>query len=246
MAGKFETWAKQWRISWNATNGAAWLGGVASLLGDRLVEQATYAVRQRLPEFAEAAIARAIATERGIEPGTALAPATIAEIARAAATVNRLRGTALGMLVALYYADLDALNAVIVQQNGRGHYLTSAPVLADLSEAALKLAQPSWYVNVTLAPGGPGGHAWWTFDANDAFCSRFAVIWGNPNTIDLTNAEVVARARRVVCSFKPAKSTCVRLYDVTSGLYWGKPGLVWGDASLVWGGAVTEATCTCT
>lgn len=254
VSTRFETWVKQWRIGWAGVRGQAWLGAIGKLLGDRSEEWGVYALRQGLPEHAEIANAKIMGAFRGIEPGPLLTDAEAAKLVRCARSLNRFRGTPLGLALALYYADFH--DFVIVQQNGLAWYIVGTPDLDDL-EAAEAGTAPSWFIKATAANQNPNIPAasgrtstaavahhtvpWYSLtggpmDADgDQFVARFGILFPSgvsPLGSDLATAANLDRIRRIIRDWRPAKAKCIGIYVADSGHLWGW-GATWGDE--VWG-----------
>lgn len=219
MAGIFEEWVRGWRLGFNGPNFRAFMGGLAAVM-DRADTIAKQATREGYAALAEdAASLGMIGADYGIERGPT---ETVAEFqARLAYKValNRLRGTPLGVLLALYYGEFEG--AVLVQQNGRYHTLSAAPNLDDIVEMT---SLPSWVESDDTSTRPSDGAPWWTFDDSDTFCSRFAVIFpvDAPNP-GLSTAATLARAQRLVKAWRPAKATCEGFVHVTAGKTIGYP-----------------------
>lgn len=259
MSQRHEEWARRFRIAWNGTRGAEWLATIGKLLGDSMEEGGVYALRQGMPEYAESSNVHVLAAERGIEVGPLTTTTTEARVTRAARSINRFRGTPLGLLLALYYADfLDTpTGAVLITQNGLAWYIGTGFNLDDLEDA--ETAAPSWLTKTSRANNNPALPAstdgrpavpaftvpWYSLtggpmDADgNQFTSRFAVLFpfGLQAGAELSTAANLARIRRIIREWKPAKTTCVGIYVSTSGFSWGW-GAEWGDGSQ-WGGSPT-------
>ena len=257
MPGRFERWVGGWRLAFNGPNFRAFFGGLAAVV-DRLAGEALQAAREATPSLAEdeasfGLFGRDVGIERG--PTETLASYQV-RLAHQVAQ-NKLHGTSLGLLCQLHWLGFPG--AVVVQQNGYAHSLTSDPSAPDLTAALAAKSKPSWYQIEELGPnpaipastdGKPaiaaGTIPWWTFgDPMDAegnqYNSRFGLIWDASATDpDLGTAANLARLRRVVRKWRAGKSRCVVARVITSGHYWGEPGLLWGAGGLVWGGTSTS------
>ena len=173
MAGPFEQWTQRLRVSFLGLRGRALVGSFAAALGDRGIEWARQAVVEHHPELASAAANALTASERTIEPGPTETNASLGARLARAVRFWQLAGSPLGLLYALHYGGFPG--AVIVQQNGSGFYLPISTIDLDNLRAA--------YFRVPLdvspiAPGGP--RPWWSFDFDDVWCSRFAVLFPGP------------------------------------------------------------------
>lgn len=178
MAGAFERWATQLRLSWMGQRAQRIVGGWAAVLGDKTLEWARQAQLEHLPEHALDAKSLALrASETGIEPGPNEVMSDLATRLTYQRILNQLRGRPLGLALALHYAEFPGF--VIVQQNGRAWQITGTPVLDDLVDA---VAPPSWVTMTELGtnPVISGSPPWWLIDTDLAFCSRFGVLFPGP------------------------------------------------------------------
>jgi hypothetical protein len=259
MAATWEAWAKRLRASWaSGPKAQALLGAIGAVLGDQVDANSLAALLEQLPASATdpASVALAL-SERQIEPGPSLSLADRKALAAAAPNLNRLRGRALGLLLALYYADFQG--AVLVQQNGLGYQITATPNLGDLFGL---VAPPSWFTITTLANANPAVPAstdgrpaipantvpWWDLGnpmdaAGNQFASRFAVLFplslGTPDP-GLGTAANLARIQRVIKAWRPAKTTCAGIIVATGPMY-GWPPFHYGNAQQYGGTSTTYA-----
>jgi len=176
-----------------------------------------------------------IGTERGIERGTSESDAAYrVRVAGAWAQWLRAGGplSLLDALAGLGYTSANG-NPVIVQQNGRGFTRTSGGAL----------------VTTTLAPnaGIAGSPPWWWIDSNFSFWSRFCVLFpsvptgwtsisATPSSATAPTLDEVDTLRRVIRRWKPATRTCMGIYVLVAGKWYGWPTTqVWGAATGNWG-----------
>lgn len=255
--GAFEDWITKLRPSWMGDKARGLLGGAAAVLGDQMVTDSQAGLLEQLPRSAQSALSIDLQmSEKQLEPGPSESYALKRERIEKAIDQHRLAGTALGLCLALHYAEL--YGGFVIQQNGLAFTITSTPVLDDL--AALPTI-PSWFSITTLnnanpaIPASPDGHdaipaftvPWWSMSGGDMdadgnqFTSRFIILFpssGPFNSVDFVGQpDQLDRIRRVIAAWKPAKATCVEIIDQTGGLIWGWPLTQnWGDPGLVWGG----------
>lgn len=170
-SSKYETWAKALRVSWMGVKAQQIVGGLAAVLGDWTLDWANQANLEHLPEYATAPSVSLIASERQIDAGPSETTSALATRLTYATTQWKLAGTPLGLLLALYYAGFPG--AVVVQQNGLGFSLNGTP---DLSNPTACLTVTTLGANPTITGSPP----WWTIDQNNAFCSRFSVLFPGP------------------------------------------------------------------
>jgi hypothetical protein len=223
--GPYETWASRLRAPWLTGS----LGkGLAAVIGDLFLDWARAGTLEHLPTYASDPSSLALlASERQLEPGPSEAASDFARRLTYFKQQWQSAGTALGMLVQLYFEGFAG--AVVVQQNGLAFQLSAAPDLAD--PAASLVVTP-------LAPRPVDGHPWWRFDNDDAWCSRFAVLFppGAPDP-GLGATTNLRRIQRLIALWKPAKATCVAIIDAhAAGPVWGWPVRKWG-AGTKWGAA---------
>ncbi len=211
--------------------GKAIFGAFAAALGDETVDWLTQGNFEHLPEFAnDDKSVGLIASERQIDAGPTESVEDLAARLVDAIPTWKRAGSPLGLLLALHYAELmpNSGDVVIVQQNGRGCSLT-LPV-AD---------NPFNSLVITELGGNPtlSDHPWWTFDMDDDFCSRFAVLFPNgsplPGGDPLSDPEDLARARRAIAKWRPEKATCMGLFVTTAGTTIGWPVRIIGNGSNI-------------
>lgn len=228
---RYETWGQQLRLPWIGAKGREILGGFIRVLGDWAIDWGTQSALEHLPEFASAASNALTASERQIVPGPTETAASLARRLARAVRQWQYAGTPLGLLLALFYAEFTG--AVLVQQNGRGHSLSGAPDLDDPTAAHVVTTLAA---NPMLSPP----HAWWTFDGDDSYCSRFAVLF--PSTApdpQLGVAANLARIQRVIRLWRPAKAKCVGIYHCGAGKFVGWPVRQANDGGTVGPSTVT-------
>src|SRR6185295_11688784 len=88
---------------------------------------------------------------------------------------------------------------------------------------------------------------WWTLPggpmdaAGNQHNGRFAIVFGDdaPDP-DLDDAANLARIRRVIRDWRPAKALCAAIHVVSGGHYYGEPGVEWGADQ--WNGTGTIYT----
>lgn len=247
--GPWETWITRFRASWmKDPNAQALFGAIAEVLGDRTDTESNASLTEEVCETANDPASLAFAlSERGIEPVAGMAIEALRELSAAAPALNRFRGRPEGQLAALYYSGLQQPH--LVQQNGLRFRITSSPVLADLREA---VALPSWITRTVqpaanpLIPASTDGRPsipantvpWAMFPggpmdaAGNQFTSRFLFVYpvGIVAPPDFTDAAVLAKAKRVIAAWKPAKAKCVGIQVAGSGVLYDL-GAKYGDGS---------------
>lgn len=236
------------------------LAGYASLLVDKATEWAVASLTRGFPETADSMGVGLLASERQLELDPAASNATNAARLLAYVLQWRLAGTPIGLLLQLNFAGFAG--AVVVQQNGLAHRLTGTVTIGDLGSFLSSwpvvgtVPAPTWYSRTVLPNGNPAIPAstdgkpaipamtvpWWSFDygmdsAGNQFCSRFALVFPTGTTPSLGTASNLARLRRIIAAWKPAKATPVAIYVQTSGATWNQLGLLFGSFS--WGGSST-------
>ncbi len=244
--GIFEAWARDLPIGFNGPKNQALWRAMAKVVGDNSLDDAQAMVRESLPQFASAEANGHTANDRGLEKLDAESNESFGARLVAARDVWALAGTPVGLLMQFYWLGLQ--KPILVQQNGRKHYLTGAPVLAEVSafvaamRAKTPTAFPSWYVNESMPVGNPlipasadGKPAiaantipWTTFDAGmdgegNQWCGRFGLIYltGITPPPDFTDADVLARAKRTIAAWKPQARRCVGIWVAGSSAVYG-------------------------
>lgn len=264
MSTRFATWAENFRLFFSGERGQAWLRTIGKTLGDDLEEGGVLAIRETMPEYAtEHAHAQQVGAERGIEAGPTQSETDARTLYRTARSLNRFRGTPLGMLTALHFADFThpGGGAVLITQNGQAWYIAGVPYLDDLEDAESD-GVPAWLVKTTNPLSNPAIPAatgrtstpavapfsadWYSLtggpmdSAGDQWTARFAILFpfGLPGPASLALPENLARIRRIIRGWKPAKTQCVGIYVAAGGgAVWGWGG-AWGGGA-VWGGNPT-------
>ena len=264
MAGVYENWITRLRVAWMGIRGQRIFGGFAAALGDRALEWSRQGLVEHFPEKASAAGNALTASERQIEPGPTETNAALGARLVLAAQSWKRAGAAAGILLALDGLGYTPTNGkpVLVQQNGRAFYLEAIGVTVPAPGFAVAIAErPD--LQLAIIPLGdnpffpvfPSTQDWWRFDDNNAFCSRFAIVFTGtlpsgwsapvspPTAGSAPNIDEVNRIRRVVHRWRPAKASFVAIYVRLTGRLWGWPLANWGDVGLTWGGtSVTWAT----
>jgi hypothetical protein len=159
----FEDWITRLRMSWMGDAAQRIFGGFGALAdkGRRWAQQANV---EHLPLKASAASLPLIGADRRMPRGLFESEATYRLRLTQAIPQWTYAARPLGLLMALHYAGFE--NAILVQQNGRAFQLADAgPVNPEQA--------------ITSLGGNPrlNGHPWWTFDADDGWCSRFAILF---------------------------------------------------------------------
>jgi len=252
MSGLYEEWARALPLGHNGPINQALWAALAKVVGDNSLADAQAMVAESLPGYASANANGLTANDRGLEKGPSESDADFAARLLAAADQWRLAGTPVGLLIQLYHAGFSG--AVLVQQNGIAHTLTSAPNLDELAAfvAALRarapIAFPSWYVAADLGNGNPaipastdgkaaipvGTVPWWSFGSDmdaegNQHCGRFALVFPSGTSPGLGTAATLARLRRLVDKWRPRARHCVGFYVVSSGTTWDWPVGTWND-----------------
>jgi hypothetical protein len=225
-------------------------GGFATTLGDQTTLWAQRANLEHFPLAADddASIAL-LFSERQLEPG----PSETDDSKRARLVAwlqqHTEAGDPVGLLLQLYYSDLGT--PVLVQQNGLRWEIIDTPNLADIGRVG---PLPSWMLkgkhnnaNPPIPASTDGKPAiapmtvpWYALApgpmdaAGNQFNSRFAIwyLLGQPPA-SLATAENLARIRRLIAAWKPAKATCTGIYVSTGGV-WDDGIGHWDDGIGVW------------
>lgn len=175
---RYEAWVTSFRLSWMGVVGRRIWGGFAAALGDRSIDWARQAQLEHFPRYASAPSVALIADERQLDVNPLEPTQAIADRAPYAVQISKFYGSPLGLLLGLHFAGFDG--AVAVQQNGQAHTLTlPLPAFQDAWDPKGNHVITVLGGNPTL-PGAAAGHAWWTFDLDNSFCSRFAVLFPGP------------------------------------------------------------------
>jgi hypothetical protein len=163
-AGPFEAWVRGLRISWlKGAKGQAIAGAFARVMGDLSVAWADRAQLQHFPADCEAEALPLLGSERGLPQGPTETDADYRIRLTQAIPLWRRAGSPLGLLLALHYEGFSG--AVIVQQNGCYFELTDPDPISPVQTKG------------DLGERPVDGHPWWTFDNDDAWCSRFAILF---------------------------------------------------------------------
>lgn len=214
--------------------------GNANVLGymfDYFTNQVLQGVQMRFPTFAPKDALRYIGDERGLLQGKTESDADFAERLRLAWVYWAVAGTPIGIMFELYkqgYAD-----GYLVQVNGNIYNLDGTPDPTDPVDSLVKNV-------VGINPLIFGNPPWWTFDSDETFTSRFALLFPTApvqwNDI-LSNAPLYGIGTRdgyttdtsapstsdintiynIVNKWKPAKATFMGIFVVTAGSFIGYP-----------------------
>jgi hypothetical protein len=171
----YQAYARRLRIPFfTGPKGSGIIGAFFKVLGDLTLDWGTQANLEHLPEYASPQSVGLTAGERQLDANPQESTAALATRTTQATLLWRYAGTPLGMLLALHYAGFDG--AVIVTQNGLGFQLSlPLPPIVPGQDW-----QPQTSLVVTNLDSNPNYSAsWWTFDNQDSFCSRFAVLFPN-------------------------------------------------------------------
>lgn len=216
---------------------------------DGQVDLLKQAVKARMPDYAPADALPHIGGDRLLFQGATESNASFIARLKAAWDDWARAGTQLELLAQLYWIGFPG--AVIVQQNGLAYSLSGAPtagvdptaLLTITNLSTLGTALPPYPVYSASNPLGytktiPSGSQWWTFDNKTDFCSRFAILFPTTGGLIAADGSVaaadVARMGLVVRTWRRASQTCVGVYVLTQGRYWGWPVRTWG-AGGTWG-----------
>lgn len=175
-AGPFEKWVKGLRISWlKGAKAQAIMGGFVRVMGDLSAAYAERAQEQHFPLLCEDEALPLIGSERTIPQGQSETNANFKQRVMNAIPQRQRTETPLGLLTALHYGGFPG--AVLVQQNGRAYQLDDPdePYAINPTQTIAALGG-----NPNLS-GAAAGHAWWTFDDDVDWCSRFAVLFDGVN-----------------------------------------------------------------
>jgi hypothetical protein len=184
----YEAWVTRMRVSWMGQKAQQIFGGFAAVLGDMSVDWALQGVLEHLPGYASDPTSIALtANERQLDTYPGEPTAAIAARAPYWLQINKFRGRGLGLLLGLHFAGFDG--AILVQQNGRALQLSlPLPAFSGNWDPTPNLVVTNLGTNPELV-GAAANHPWWTFDLNDTFCSRFAVLFvGSPPKWFMTHA----------------------------------------------------------
>lgn len=141
-------------------------------------------------------------------------------------------GSALGVLCQLYYQGYGPY-AVLVTQNGLAHSLTGtlpAFVPGQPWDPTANLVITNLGTNPTL----PSSPSWWSFDLQNSFCSRYALVFYNlppswtsivspPTTSSAPSLSDINTLRSILKTWAAGKATCVSIIARTSGKILGWP-----------------------
>ena len=257
MAGIFETFVRGWRLGFNGPQFRAFMGGLAAVMdkADVLARQATREGYGGLAEDDKSL--GLIGADYGIPSAPSMTTEEYRDLLAYKVPLNQLRGTGLGLCLGLHFADFPG--AVVVQQNGIAYQITGTVDLADIVEP---IALPSWITMSTLSDSNPnipastdgkpaiaaGTIPWWTIDGGmdaegNQWNGRFMVLF--PSDVDdpaLGTAANLARIRRVIRAWRPAKARCAGIVVCTSGKLVGWPPRDVADGGTVGPGSATTYT----
>lgn len=252
----FVEWAKNLPIPWlfGGPNGeldaASWpavLDGQVTTLKD--------AVKARFPSYAPTDALPHIGGDRLLLQGASETNPSFITRLKSAWDDWARAGTQLELLAQLYWIGFPG--AVIVQQNGLAYSLSGAPTagadptplltVTNLSTIGTALTPYPTYVEFAAGkstgfytkhiPAGASSQ-WWTFDYRTDFCSRFAVLFPSTGGLIAGDGSIaaadVARMGQVIRTWRRASQTCVGVYVLTSGAFWGWPVETWGSGGN-WG-----------
>jgi hypothetical protein len=169
----YKEWLQSTGVPWLTGNlvGRSYWAAIGGALDDE-VSQIIQATQASFPDSAPPDALPALADEFQMDQVPGEPNATFATRLRTAWSIWPYAGSSVGLLLALYYAGFP--NAVVVQQNG-----TYAQLVPPLNPA-------DYTTNFQFGNQGPnpaiaGAPPWWMFDFNNAYGSRFAVLF--PGTL---------------------------------------------------------------
>lgn len=233
MADNFTDWLKSLPIPWLTGNSAGQAN--AEVLGNLVDTQTDYtkqAVKAHMPDYAPADALPHIASERGLIQGPSESNASFATRLKFSWEQWQFAGSPLGILIQLYYQGYT--NMVLVQQNGLAFTLTGT--LPAFTTPGSWDPTPNLVItNTGTNPNISGTPSWWTFDLNNPFCSRYALIfpqslpasWTNvispPTPTTAPTLSQINTIRSILKTWSAGKATCVGIYAVTQNKCIGYP-----------------------
>lgn len=206
----YVSWGQRLPIPWLVARaiGKAYTGAYMEQL-DAQADHYRQATTSRFPTFAPVDALAPISDERQIERFPGVPDATFRGSLRNAWGAWIVAGSPFGLLARIVEAFPTA---VIVQQNGRGFYVSGGALVAV-----------TLGTNPTISETPP----WWLFDFDDAHTSRFAVlVFTDPTS-------VIDQLRRTITRWKPAKATCVGIFYPSVGTTIGWPVRIIGNGSNI-------------
>lgn len=240
-------------IPWLVSNpvGYAEAGALGQVL-DSHVERFKDGIKARFPTYAPADALPHIATDRSLIRGPAETEVHFRErLRRAWDDAWPWAGTPLGILIQLYHQGYTAAaQMVLVQQNGKYWHLNGT-----LNEASPTGSLVSGDLGAN--PNQPAnGEEWWTLDLQDAFCSRYALLftqplpagWNNvvspPQSWTAPSLSEVNTIRSILNTWGPAAATCTGIFVCTAppsaGKFLGWPPRALGAGGEILGGTVVH------
>lgn len=226
-------WLQQLPIPWLASNpvGRADVTSYGTVL-DGQVDLLRQAVKARMPLIAPADALPHIGGDRALIQGPSESNTNFAIRVQDAWGAWSRAGQPAELLEQLYWDGFPG--AMLVQQNGLAYSLSGSPT-AGVDPTTL-LVTTTLSANPTISGAPP----WWMFDTSDSFCSRFAVVFpGSTFPPSMATADLT-RLRVIISRWRPAEATCVGIYELTSGRFWGWPIATWGSG-LNWGPSTSVA-----
>lgn len=169
----------------------------------------------------------AMGFDRGLPRGAGESDANYAARLGIAWDTWAYAGAHYGVLRALSAAGYTSPSAIIVQDNGRWSRLTgSAGTIADMAMGDLAAC--------ATRSNQPG----WTFDNQNDFWSRFALVYTSmPTALNTPSGKTIHN--KIVNQWRPGLADFIGTYVIGSGRIWGFAASpttlpVWG--SFTWGG----------
>lgn len=164
---RFKRWVTSVPKAWMGETARRLWGGFATVAGDWAIDWFKRGLRQHHPELADDAALPLIGSGRRTYQGRDESLDSFRERLPRAIPNWKRAGSPLGLMYALYLEGYRGV--VLVQQNGLAYEL-SEPIDPTDPEASLV---------VTELGTNPqqNDHPWWTFDNDDSYCSRFALLF---------------------------------------------------------------------
>lgn len=246
----FTEWWQNLPIPWlvAGTNGSLEAASLGNVM-DQQVSILKQAAKVIFPDYAPTDALPHIGGDRSLVQGPAETNNSFATRIKSAWTDWGYAGTFAEMLVEIFWTGIPPtyVDFIIVQQNGLLFKLASAPTAGADPTTLLTVGNLGTLGSIMTPaplyssdnPNGytkfiPAGNQWWTFDSKTDFCSRFAVLF--TTNINPTDAQIAA-LQIVMKKWRRASQTCVGVYSVSLGSFWGYPVETWGSGG-VWGPSI--------